>query len=297
MEEASVQTKQRNLESLLCSLSGDVLDPEDTEQLERISGTLYHIYRDGEQEPFRHYYSRFFPLLLDFTKADSPYNFEYLTNNLSILGNYISAHSVQYDLLLSHFFKLQDHINLEIARIQFSQSQTQQIQDLNSELTATKLELNQAKDSLKVAIEHAHGLKTEVLTVLSIFSAVVLAFMGGMSFSSSVLESMQNSSIYKVIFIATICGLVVFNTICGLMYFVSKITKLSILTQCNEHNCTCVNDTSQTNCSPLKRLKSRLPYVFYFNVFALIILSLDIIAWIINLHKVAYIIQNLIFHF
>ena len=65
----------------------------------------------------------------------------------------------------------------------------------------------------------------ETITILGIFSAVVLAFMGGMSFSSSVLESMYLSNVYKVSFICLLIGLVLVNLIYVLFTFIMHINK------------------------------------------------------------------------
>lgn len=67
------------------------------------------------------------------------------------------------------------------------------------------------------------GIQKDYIAVLSIFSAVVLAFSGGLTFSSSVLENISDTSTYKLIIIALIIGLVLINLFFGLFYYINKI--------------------------------------------------------------------------
>ncbi len=59
------------------------------------------------------------------------------------------------------------------------------------------------------------------ITILGIFSAVVLAFSGMFTFSASVLQSINNASIYRVVFVALIIGLIIFNLIFCLFYYLN----------------------------------------------------------------------------
>lgn len=59
----------------------------------------------------------------------------------------------------------------------------------------------------------------EYISVLGIFATVVVTFMGGLTFSSSVLQTMQNVSTYRLIGIIALLGFIVFNLINMLMKF------------------------------------------------------------------------------
>lgn len=61
------------------------------------------------------------------------------------------------------------------------------------------------------------------ISILSIFSAVVLAFMGGISFSGSVLENFASVSMFRLIVTIVLLGFIVFNTIGILLRFVLRI--------------------------------------------------------------------------
>ena len=134
------------------------------------------------------------------------------------------------------FLKLYDHINLEIARMNYVDNITREIQNSTSKLNQNIKEIKDTSDSITNEIEdtkqEAKKLRSkldkaqqETITILGIFSAVVLAFMGGMSFSSSVLESMYLSNVYKVSFICLLIGLVLANLIYVLFTFIMHINK------------------------------------------------------------------------
>ena len=66
-------------------------------------------------------------------------------------------------------------------------------------------------------------MQTEYTTILGIFAAIILAFTGSFSFSSSVLENIHQASVYRLIIITLIVGFVTFNIICALFDFITRI--------------------------------------------------------------------------
>lgn len=91
---------------------------------------------------------------------------------------------------------------------------------LKLNLTITKFKLKLRQKALKMQ-------KKEYITILGIFAAIVLAFTGGMIFSSSVLEYMHSVSIYRILLITLVIGLILFNVIYALVWFISKIIGIS----------------------------------------------------------------------
>lgn len=69
-------------------------------------------------------------------------------------------------------------------------------------------------------VEHYHE---QSISILGIFSAVVLAFMGGISFSSSVLANFASVSMFRLIITIVLLGFVVFNALFILLRFVLHI--------------------------------------------------------------------------
>ena len=71
-------------------------------------------------------------------------------------------------------------------------------------------------------------MQKEYITILGIFAAIVLAFTGGIVFSSSVLENIDKASIYRLALITFIVGLVFFNLIWLLIDFIRDINGKAI---------------------------------------------------------------------
>ena len=138
--------------------------------------------------------------------------------------------------------KLYDHTNLDIARINYTKTMTNETMSelAKNRLLVTNLENNvrESEDSLKELSNQAiedlkqlsrkvqdrqEDMQKEYITILGIFAAIVLAFTGGIVFSSSVLENIDKSSIYRITLIAFIIGLVFFDLIWLLIDFIRDI--------------------------------------------------------------------------
>lgn len=63
------------------------------------------------------------------------------------------------------------------------------------------------------------------VTILGIFSGIVLTVVAGLFYSSSVLESVQNANFYRLMFIAALIGLVCFGLIVVMFRFIEKISE------------------------------------------------------------------------
>lgn len=128
--------------------------------------------------------------------------------------------------------KLIDHLKLEIIRMRYInelivEKSKQVYIDFNNE-TSTLVDnaVNQLeKKNLEIAnrLENTNkkikNLQNESIAVLGIFSAVVLSFVGGLAFSTSVLQNIHQASVYRITFIATIIGVVLFNVVWILLSF------------------------------------------------------------------------------
>lgn len=99
-------------------------------------------------------------------------------------------------------------------------------------------------------------LEREYVTILGIFAAIVSTFVGGITFSSAALSSINNTSIYRLLFVVNGMGFILLNAMYMLMYFIFVI-----------------NDKPPLN---FKIFRLNLT----FGIIALIIL----LAWLLKLH-------------
>lgn len=240
------QKRRDDLIELLCSLaeSQDVFSNKKERRdiflkLEKI----YYI--PDSNQCFRHYYSDIFATL---TQIDSGKDgsLEILAQNMqSIKDGYKPINKDSDGNLIDigkSINKLYDHTNLEIARINYTRMINN---DTKSELTKTRMlftnldkqvkevneknegfekKLKNESDIAKKEIEDNHKtMQNEYVTILGIFAAIVLAFTGSLTFSSSVLNNIRNSSAHKLCVIAFIIGIVFFNIVWALLDFIRDI--------------------------------------------------------------------------
>lgn len=97
---------------------------------------------------------------------------------------------------------------------------------VENQMTMVKRSVEEAEKKSK---EEIKAFQKESIAILSIFSAVVLTFSGGLTFSSSVLENIDEVSMYRIVFIALLIGFVLLNLFYALFHYIREI--LGIKTQ------------------------------------------------------------------
>ena len=185
------------------------------------------LYGWNGKDEFRHFYSDIFQLVSGFHEDPEQGDNEVLVSNLlNILENYHpdpNQPNVSFKLR-----KLYDHVSLDLARLNYNQRIVDQtnrhdvdlvqihgmVDTIKQEYDKVRKEVNKLEgytkevEDTKQKIDDA---KKEYIAILGIFSAVVLTFMGGIAFSTSVLENLHQSSIYRIIFAICLIGLVLCN--------------------------------------------------------------------------------------
>lgn len=102
------------------------------------------------------------------------------------------------------------------------------------------------------------SIHTTTVTILGIFAAIVLAFSGVFSFSSSVLQSINEASIYRLVGVSAVLGIVGFNLIFCLISYLLKGSKI--------HN------------EAFSKIKFYFPVLFT-DIFLIVVLVLTILSW------------------
>ena len=253
MQILNEQEKRDSLRQLLMDLSKsqDVL--KDRKDRRDYYLRLEAIYYNTDSDNYRHFYSDIFACLSLIDADDSLGNLDILAQNMeAIKEGYIpinrdEAHNNELIDIRKEIIKLYDHTNLDISRINYTKrmaGETQSelarakvlIEDLKNKLAESDVaraeavnHLNTESSKLKEEVRDGQKkMQNEYITILGIFAAIVLAFTGGMTFSSSVLENMDKASIYRMITIVLILGLVLSNLIWLLIDFLRDINGKSI---------------------------------------------------------------------
>lgn len=112
--------------------------------------------------------------------------------------------------------KLYDHFQLNLTQIE----------------SANIITKNGIANAMKEEIEDSHkeikGIQKEYITILGIFAAIMLAFVGAFTFSTSVLNNLGNVPVFELITVAIIIGLVFVILIALLLDFLREINDKEI---------------------------------------------------------------------
>ncbi len=138
--------------------------------------------------------------------------------------------------------KIYDHFQLALNQIENVKT------ILGASIEETKINL---KDEIK-------GLEKEYISILGIFASIVLAFVGGITFSSSVLQNIDSISIYRLLLVVVLLGFVLVNVIWLLVNFIAQINEKDI----------------------------KLFNIKTFSIVCIIMAALIVISWVLNLHVV-----------
>ena len=76
--------------------------------------------------------------------------------------------------------------------------------------------------------ERVKGFHDQSITILGIFSAVVVGFMSGLSMFTSGFNQLNAVSVYVVTFYSIFVGIIVFDILFMLIFFIAKISGHSI---------------------------------------------------------------------
>ena len=209
---------------------------------------IYYI--QGSDEYFRHFYSDIFSTLTQINSDDNQGSLDVLAVNMQATKDGYQA--VNYDGsklidISKSIIKLYDHTNLEVARINYTkqlnnvtksdlastkellQKQKEEFDNAKSETEMIRNTLGEETDKANKRIEDSQKqMQNEYVTILGIFAAIVLAFTGGMTFSSSVLNNISKASVYRLSLISFIIGMIFFDLIWVLIDFIRDINGKSI---------------------------------------------------------------------
>lgn len=285
-----------------------------TNSIDKYILKLRDIYADN----YRHSYYKISCKLQEIIRESAQSEvLEALGENLNVLGNqineFVAKHNNDptYEDLVRGYNKLSDHISLETSRYNFIKVQVQsefqnytnsksgvsepnsaQIQKLQNDFESTRNLAGEAKKQLDNLDNKLESNKISSITTLTIFSAVVLAFSGGITFESGIFKGMVESSPYRLVFTIALSGFILFNTIFVLLYLVGKMAGKQISTRCrylapNDGNCkhcqSCGDGRCTKDCAEVSiacRILHKYSYVFVVNVVLLYVMYSDFFLWL-----------------
>lgn len=184
-------------------------------------------------ESFRHFYSDIFSVLTQIQQDSSLGDINILGQNLDIIRNgYKPQNKDDNGRIIDvsdSIKKLYDHVNLDIARILYSDAADRRILgeesivELQTKVNEISYGIKEAKELQAITEDKIQNQQKEYIAILGIFSSVVLTFTAGIAFSTSVLNNIAAASIYRTVLISLIIGIVLINVIFGLLFYINKL--------------------------------------------------------------------------
>lgn len=147
--------------------------------------------------------------------------------------------------------KIYDHFQLALHQIESTNN-----------ILANSIE--DAKENLQ---EQIKGVEKEYISILGIFASIILAFVGGITFSTSILQNISSVSIYRLLLVIDFLAFVLINIIYILIKFIFAI---------NEKDC-CI-----FNINALNKIN-------------LVIAIIIVFSWLLNINRVPDFLSELLF--
>ncbi|GAA8120011.1 hypothetical protein HpRW186_04550 [Helicobacter pylori] len=204
--ETKEEDEDKKLEKIIVLLceEGDL-----SSQKDQIIKDLKEIYK-GE---YKHKYSKITTIILNSTR-DREQAFMMLTQNIKILKEIQDNKEVES--IKPKLEKLYDHMNLECIRLQDFDEKMSRVKDVSIKLED---ELNK---NYKKLSEELNKQQTQYITILGIFASIVLTFVGGLAFSTSVLSNIDKANAYRLVFVMAFIALFFWEYFVSAFFFFIK---------------------------------------------------------------------------
>lgn len=268
MDFAQEERQREEFRSILFDLAESQFSLKDKSDRSKMYQRLERLYYSPSGENlYRHFYSDIFIVLTAIQQGDRPGAIDILGQNLAeIRRGYQALNTDQNGNTVDikdSLKKLYDHVSLDIARINYSDwadrkvEQKESISQVKAEVASVQANIDKAKEDMDAQVDTIRNVVQDTqknyITILGIFASIVLAFTGGIAFSTSVLENMHLVSAYRAIIVSLVIGLVLINVLYGLFYYISKLI--------------------------IKKDKQRLWPLFITNAILLLLIGFTVIAW------------------
>lgn len=307
------EQKSNALLELLSQLADDA--GYSTKDRKREIKILTQIYSEG----FRHSYAKISTKVQAILEDDITKG-ECLSQNLQMLKK--SVEKLTYNETISMEIcnkvrKLCDHVNLEIGRynliVNKIETQINNLQDrqnsrgtVDSSAEEFNKRITDIENKVSGVVNKAYEATKELekvdgklernsmssITTLTIFSAVILAFTGSITFTSGVFSGMSNVSPYRIVFVTAIIGTIVFNLIFMLLFIVGKMVGKNICCRCPYYSESLegvVNVCGTGACEKKEHIPNfgcillhKYPYILFVNAILGAIMYYDMILFFIN---------------
>lgn len=202
-------------------------------RLESYYRCLKQIYNPINGNEYRHHYSAIYQKIVYLSREDEDLCHN-LVGNLRDIFLYVENNAEKKGdvWLISYVEKLYDHVWLDVQRIENQKYidkkvivDGETIVDTLNNVERMNKQIDEHEEKIKDYFQKMDRAQTDIIGVISIFSTIILAFVGGMAFSTSVLENIYKPTIYRLFFILIVLAFVLINIIWGLLSIVRYINE------------------------------------------------------------------------
>ena len=291
---------------------------DDTEYSKKDRGREIQILSQIYSEGFRHSYAKISTKVQAILEDDIDKG-ECLSQNLQMLKKSIEKLTYNKSIsmeICNKVRKLCDHVNLEIGRynliINKIETRISNLQDkqntggIGSSAEELNKRITEMENKVSGVVNKAYEATKELekvdgklernsmssITTLTIFSAVILAFTGSITFTSGVFSGMSNVSPYRIVFVTAMIGTIVFNLIFMLLFIVGKMVGKNICCRCPYYSESLegvVNVCGSGVCEKKEHIPNfgcimlhKYPYILFVNTILGVIMYYDMILFFIN---------------
>lgn len=196
------------------------------DEYEKAKYTVRQIYSRPES---RHSYSRITAFILrDIDQSKQEGFLQQLTENLRMIIAYMQSsidlgirEEIEKDKqCLDKLSKLWDHINLEFVRVEYSKKPILEIGQYARKIEKELENLKGLSEKIRLKMKNQ---QSQYITILGIFASIVLAFVSGLTFSTSVFANIHQGSIYRLIFVMVFVACFVTNILYSLFRFIENL--------------------------------------------------------------------------
>lgn len=163
----------------------------------------------------------------------------------------------------TNLLKIIENIKLELVRINTNLSIKMKMDQFDKIMRVQSKEKSEFEKKINLAEQNIDKTQGQVITILSIFAGIIIAFFGGTNLLANAITEFNKSNKFMSYSLVIIIGIIMFNIIYLLLYSISKIVKIPISIGTCKSEC--------IKCSQyghFKRIINRYPIAFYFNVSA-----------------------------
>ena len=256
MEIAEEQKRRKEFKKILREMATKQAVFKNPTKLQSVCNKLKYVYK-GESSDinFRHYYSDIFSTLTDIKNEGN--EIDVVGQNLGLVYEYCLKNAEED--LCNSVRKLLDHTNLEISRINYVNVIDTRIditgEDFQNRISSINFQVDEADKKVEEVKNKVNNSYSDYVSILGIFSGIVLVFFGGTSIFGNIISNMQKTSVDKSVLICSITGIVIFDIIFMFIYFLAKLLNRDI--SATKYHVEYLPIVS--------RFKNRYPFVYYTN--------------------------------